>query len=121
MQAFQKMVLGIAVVALIVLLALIGMSLSSTNKTNWPPVVGDCPDYWVDMSGNGSACYNAHQLGTCGLAKTDANEDVKVTLDLSGYTDCDKYNWAKNCGLTWDGITSGVSNPCTDTEPAATA
>jgi hypothetical protein len=117
MQAFQKMVLVIAIVALILLLATIGMSLSNSTKTNWPPIVGDCPDYWVDLSGNGSACYNSHQLGTCGLSKTES--DVKVTLDLSGYTDCDKYNWSKNCGLTWDGITSGVSNPCADTADTA--
>ena len=25
---------------------------------------------------------------------------------------CSKYNWATGCGVTWDGITSGISNPC---------
>jgi hypothetical protein len=27
---------------------------------------------------------------------------------------CAKYTWATNCGVTWDGITSGVPNPCID-------
>ena len=32
---------------------------------------------------------------------------------------CSKYNWANNCGVTWDGITYGVKNPCdTSTEEA---
>jgi hypothetical protein len=25
---------------------------------------------------------------------------------------CNKYNWANTCGVTWDGITYGVKNPC---------
>ena len=25
---------------------------------------------------------------------------------------CAKFKWANKCGLTWDGITYGVSNPC---------
>ena len=25
---------------------------------------------------------------------------------------CQKYKWATSCGVTWDGITSGVINPC---------
>ena len=25
---------------------------------------------------------------------------------------CSKYRWATGCGVTWDGITSGVKNPC---------
>ncbi len=26
---------------------------------------------------------------------------------------CAKYRWATSCNVTWDGITSGVKNPCT--------
>ena len=28
---------------------------------------------------------------------------------------CAKYNWANNCGVSWDGITYGVNNPCQTT------
>jgi hypothetical protein len=34
--------------------------------------------------------------------------------------DCAKYNWANSCKVTWDGITSGVKNPCDTTEEEAT-
>lgn len=120
MLAFQKTVLGIAVVLLIVMLALIGYTLSYSTATNWPPIVGDCPDYWVDLSGNGEQCFNSHSLGTnkiqaCGLPNKDSTTNKVVTVDLSTKTDCEKYDWAYNCGLTWDGITSGVINPCDTT------
>jgi hypothetical protein len=26
--------------------------------------------------------------------------------------DCSIYTWAKRCGVSWDGITYGVTNPC---------
>ena len=65
-MSFQKAVLLIAVVFLILFLVLIGVALSnSTTTADWPPVVGSCPDYWVDLSGNGSQCFNSHHLGTC--------------------------------------------------------
>lgn len=111
MLAFYKTVLVIAIVLLIFMLVLIGYTVSESAAANWPPIVGDCPDYWIDLSGNGSACYNAKSLGTCNKP-TSSN---KATKDLSAYNDCDKYTWAKNCSLTWDGITSGVSNPCDTT------
>ena len=29
--------------------------------------------------------------------------------------DCSKFNWATKCGVTWDGVTYGVQNPCSTT------
>lgn len=112
---FQKIVLTIATVLLIVILVVIGVSLSkATTGENWPPVVGECPDYWVDMSGNGEACFNSHSLGRCNIP-SDGNPNT-MNFNLAPFTgdngDCAKYNWANNCKITWDGITSGVKNPC---------
>jgi hypothetical protein len=103
MLTFHKVVLGIAIILLVLILALIGYSLSYSTTVNWPPIVGDCPDYWVDLSGNGEGCYNSRSLGstTC-----------KKIIDFSDYTDCQKFEWATECNITWDGITSGVLNPC---------
>lgn len=113
MLGFHKTVLSIAIILLVLILALIGYSLSYSETTNWPPIVGDCPDYWVDLSGNGEACYNSKSLGTCSLPdKNSKDTDVKITANFSSYTVCDKYNWSTSCGVTWDGITSGVLNPC---------
>jgi len=112
---FQKIVLTIATILLIIILILIGISLSKASKKDiWPPIVGECPDFWIDMSGNGSSCFNTHSLGTCNIP-TEANSNVKNfnSLPFTGAEgDCYKYKWAKQCGVTWDGINSGVKNPC---------
>jgi hypothetical protein len=110
-------VLGIAIILLVLILAVIGYSLSYSTAVNWPPIVGDCPDYWIDLSGNGEGCYNSKNLkgnGDCTLDNKDASNNV-VTMNFSGYTDCDKKDWATGCGITWDGITSGVIKNCNTT------
>ena len=117
-MSFQKAVLTIATVFLIFWLVLIGLALSkSTEDQQWPPVVGACPDYWVDMSGNGEACFNSHSLGRCNVPTE--GEKGTMNFNQSPFTGsdgtCAKYNWATACGVTWDGITSGVSNPCNTT------
>ena len=122
-MSFQKAVLTIATVFLIILLVVIGMALSnSTEDQQWPPVVGACPDYWVDMSGNGEACLNTHSLGECNKP-TDSNKNTKNfnQAPFNG-TDgiCAKYKWANTCKVTWDGITYGIANPCTTTSSSTT-
>ena len=117
-MTFQKMVLTIATILLIIILVMIGISLSrASEKDNWPPIVGKCPDFWVDMSGNGEACFNSHNLGTCNIP-SNKNKNTKNfnELPFKGVNgDCYKYKWAKQCNVTWDGITSGVINPCDET------
>jgi len=112
---FQKMVLSVAVGILIIMLVIIGMALSKASyEDTWPPIVGDCPDYWVDMSGNGEACLNSHSLGRCNIP-TEGSPGT-MNFNQSPFTGdngtCSKYNWATGCGVTWDGITSGIKNPC---------
>lgn len=114
-MSFQTIVLTSAVVILIILLVVIGITLSNASTdTYWPPIVGDCPDYWVDMSGNGGACLNSHSLGRCNIPRE--GEEITMNFNQSPFTGsngtCAKYNWATACQVTWDGITSGVSNPC---------
>lgn len=182
----------IAVVILIIALAIIGVSLSKggSGETQWPPIVGACPDYWLDLQGNGSACLNTHSLGTCNLVnperlyteEANTNSADNTMADYTGISEteckglctsnkqcygaayrsssrqcylkseevinaakqpdpdytlliknvegikentmdfttpafsgsngqCAKYTWANNCGVVWDGITSG-ENPC---------
>jgi hypothetical protein len=112
---FQKIVLAIAIVLLIIALIFIGISLAkSKEKATWPPIIGECPDYWFDISGNGSMCVNTLNLGKCNIPSSN-NQNA---MDFSGNTfigsngNCSKYKWATGCGVTWDGITSGVVNPC---------
>lgn len=120
MASFQKIVVIIAIVLLIICLVLIGMALSKTkNGSQWPPIIGECPDYWVDISGNGENCVNVRKLGTCttggnGVSTSDSVMAMNFTVApyIGSNSKCAKYTWANRCGITWDGITSGISNPC---------
>jgi len=109
MGNFQRVVIIIAIVLLIVIFVFTLIILSrSKSSQSWPPVIGDCPDYWIDLSGNGAMCVNPKKLGTCN--NESMNFSVSPWVGSNGL--CAKYNWANACGLTWDGITYGVSNPC---------
>lgn len=116
METFQKIVLFSAIIILIITLVIIGMSLSNAKSSQtWPPTVPECPDYWnVDGSGN---CINIRDLGTC--SPSEDREHLQMDFSSSDYTGtqgaCNKYTWATNCGVSWDGITYGVSNPCQTT------
>ena len=116
-MSFQKIVLILAVVLLLLTLVIMGIALhQAKSEQTWPPLTGDCPDYWVDLSGNGGECVNTHSLGTCNLPSPGNKNamDFSVAPFTGSKGTCAKYTWAQGCGVTWDGITSGVSNPCID-------
>ena len=109
-MTFQKRILTIAVIGLIVLLVVIGISMSkSSSSIVWPPIIGSCPDYWLDLKGDGAECQNVKDLGSNTCSKT-----MDFTQPMYSGEDglCNKYKWANTCGVTWDGITYGVKNPC---------
>ena len=115
MEGFQKFVLFAAIIVLIITLIFIGIALTYSQDKNWPPITPECPDFWmIDGSGNSSTCINVKDLGTC----PPQNGDKHLTMNFntpafSGSNElCSKYTWAKRCGISWDGITYGVSNPC---------
>ena len=115
MASFQSTVLIIATIILIIVLVIIGYMLRQGNATQvWPPILGDCPDYWIDTSGNGANCVNVKNLGTC--VPTSGKGLQAVDFTQSTYTGtsglCNKYTWATGCNVSWDGITYGVPNPC---------
>jgi hypothetical protein len=112
--SFQKYVLIIALVILIVTLLFIGITIKQSKKEQWPPIIGDCPDYWIDLSGNGGQCVNVKDLGSCKNTSSGGHYTKDFTTPaFTGSNElCSKYNWATNCGLSWDGITYGVPNPC---------
>jgi len=103
--SFQSTVMIIATILLIISLIIVAIiTLSSRYSRKFPPVVAECPDYWADMSkGDASECVNINHVGS----KSCANK-----MDFSGaqYRGaqglCAKANWARNCGLTWDGVTN---------------
>jgi hypothetical protein len=116
MASFQKMILVIATIILIIALIFIGVSLHYSRRTiAWPPLVTACPDYWtVDGSGNNTRCTNVKNLGSCSIPTGQKHLVMNFnTPTFSGKNAlCAKYTWANNCGVSWDGITYGVANPC---------
>jgi hypothetical protein len=67
-MTFQKIVSIVALVLFVVILIIIAISMSGAkNEKKFPPVTGECPDYWIDQSkgGDGSKCINTKSLGTC--------------------------------------------------------
>ena len=120
MNTFQNTVLIIALVIFIVVVILIGLVLVNGRKSEvWPPLIGDCPDYWVDMEGNGAKCVNVKDLGTCNNSPNKISGHVYNNFNTAPFTgangDCARYQWANGCDVSWDGITYGVTNPCDDT------
>ena len=112
---FQKIVMTVAIVLLILVLIFIGVALyESKSKAAWPPVVSECPDYWevqqVSGSNGENQCVNVKNLGKSG-------DDCRQPKDFSGshwqgkQGLCRKYKWAKSCDLTWDGVTDN-SDAC---------
>ena len=113
---FQRIIIIIAIVLLILCLIMIGLVLvNSKNTDQCPPMIGDCPDYWIDMSGNGANCVNIKNLGTCNT-NTGKNNYQTMNFNQAPFTGsnglCTKYKWANSCKLSWDGITYGAGNPC---------
>lgn len=145
MATFQSVVLITAIIILIVLLIVVGIAMYYKTYTEpWPPKTPLCPDYWAAVPGtvesvskitnfddiqfnydditngkfdaSGAVCVNVKKLGKC--PATNGNYLVK---DFTGPSfegpkgDCSKYKWAKECGISWDGITYGTKfTPCED-------
>jgi len=123
MDGFQKTVLFVAIAILIIALILIGFVLAAGKDSQWPPMVPNCPDYWIaDGSGNNAKCINVKDLGTC--PATSGSRHLTMDFNVAPYVGsnslCAKYTWAKNCGVAWDAVTYGVANPCQTTQTQLT-
>lgn len=114
MANFQKMTLIFAGVLLLICIVIILLIFLFPNtKQVWPPLVANCPDYFTDENGDGSKCENNLRLGILDKPNCKGPYNFNTSPYIGSGGNCEKYNWANNCGLTWDGITYGVKNPCT--------
>ena len=99
---FQKIVLVVATVFLVFILIVVGITLYSHHTdVKFPPVISACPDYW-DISNN--VCHNTHPTeipSSCGN-----NIDFNSPSYKGHNGDCNKAKYARQCGLTWQGITT---------------
>jgi len=127
MDGFQKSVLIAAIIILILSLVIIGVVLKrSIASQAWPPILGVCPDYWVDLGKDGSKCYNPQKIGGCNIPTNSKKNTMDFTTDRFTGAEgaCNKKKWASKCSakssnhlgpVSWDGITYGVTNPCDKT------
>ena len=111
--AFQKTVVIVALVVLVVALIFIAIMLVvQANSQKFPPYSSSCPDYWnmektpgSDDSDGTEMCINSKSLGKInhsGCKQLDPNNSI-----FSGSSGgCNKYTYARACGITWDGITN---------------
>ena len=118
MSSFQDIVISLAIFFLIITLIIVGIALYRNRASlAFPPVVADCPDYWIDSSdGNGASCQNVKNLGKSSCART-MNFNTS-TFNSSTLGLCAKSQWAKNCNLPWDGVTNN-ENACSGNIPGA--
>jgi CPW-WPC domain-containing protein len=95
-MSFQKTVLIVAVVAFLIMMIFIAVMMNSAKKEEiFPPQTGSCPDYWRLLPGTGE-CQNVQLLGN----------SCKQTKNFSAMDQRAKCNFAKDCKITWDGITN---------------
>lgn len=98
MARFQKTTLIIfGVMLLLFTLTLIFLISRNKNNIQYPPEVSNCPDYWTTTGEY--TCENTMNLGTCG--KTADFSDAKYQGASGNKAKCE---WAKSCGVYWDGI-----------------
>ena len=109
---FNSSVLQIATIILIIILIIVGMFMYYLSYTAiYPPVISECPDYWdvVKDSNNKISCENKLKINPNAVSNTDSCNKVNP-VNFSGSTDedtiCNKYNWARNCNVVWDGVTN---------------
>jgi hypothetical protein len=107
MELYQRVVLGLAIVLLIAAYIMIYFTLVDNNK-NWPPSVAKCPDYWVyNATSDMCESINDFNVGTSDSKYPDVDGET-----LTQKSTCDKYKWAKEKEVSWEGLSYGVSMDC---------
>ena len=111
MESFQRSVVIVFIIILLITLAFVSVMLYNAkyNQT-FPPVIPNCPDYWLDNSkGDNINCFNIKNLGAeaCKRDMDFSTADYKGNPGL-----CKKKKWATDCQITWDGISNNDSIKC---------
>ena len=112
MEGFEKKVLIVAGIILVVSLVLVLIFiLMSKGNQKYPPVESECPDYWeLEEDDNKKLlCKNVKGLGDSSTpAKLDPN-----TREFQGVDGlCNKQNWARQHNVTWEGVTEPTKDAC---------
>jgi hypothetical protein len=115
---FNRTVLLIASVLLILGLIIIGIFiLKNVENSAYPPVIGDCPDYWdVYYNNNQKKCRhkNINAEDVSARCRDYPVAEFSATGTSAADILCAKNKWAKSCNIHWDGITNN-SQACVKT------
>ena len=116
MEGFEKKVLIVAGIILVVSLVLVLIFiLMSKGNQKYPPVESECPDYWEleEVNNKKLLCKNVK-----GLGEGWSGESTEVTIDpnrqdfqgVDGL--CNKQYWAREHNVTWEGVTEPTKDAC---------
>lgn len=109
-MSFQTIVVTLAIIILIFTLTFTGYGMyHSAHDTKYPPVSSTCPDYWnIKGTADNQKCINIKNLGNCNHGE---NNSVSFQSDKfkGKHGICAKAHWARQCGVTWNGVTNAGS------------
>jgi hypothetical protein len=130
-MVFYKVVFTITAVLAILVLAGMGViMLVSKARTDWPPDVAECPDYWKvtgpdqcaadpaigNAGSTGNNNFNAltscnpggtgNPAGPCGTYQQLLQQNGKAGALGAGSPRCLRKKWATENGIYWDGISN---------------
>jgi hypothetical protein len=112
MEPFYFIVLGVTTIILIILLTIIGITMSKPNNQEvYPPSKLACPDYWASSDSGCTWTANKNSpTGTVQTSDTYGFSSGSTTINFghaSWNSDiCQYKKWANRYGVTWDGITN---------------
>ena len=116
MEGFEKKVLIIAGIILVVSLVLVLIFiLMSKGNQKYPPVESECPDYWeLEEDVNKKLlCKNVKGLGEGWSGQSTEATIEPNRQDFQGVDGlCNKQNWAREHNVTWEGVTEPTKDAC---------
>tara|TARA_A200000159_G_C7050959_1_gene226128 strand:- start:156 stop:545 length:390 start_codon:yes stop_codon:yes gene_type:complete len=118
-MSFQRIVLTVALVTLIIVLCIVAYLIHAAKEdVAFPPETPACPDYFE--SRGEQKCENVQGLGNAAPGVTNFAIANGATMSCPKNQPCSesalvaRCKWAKQHGLTWDGVsnrTQRIKNP----------
>jgi hypothetical protein len=116
MNAFNTIVLTIAVIFLILILTAVGIIMLYTNNNSlvYPPTSSTCPDYWAYTGGkclskgtNDSTVAVSDNGPVIGDSNNWTLDPTHSSFTKNGISKtCGQKRWAVTNGVVWDGVSN---------------
>jgi hypothetical protein len=117
MNAFNTIVLTVAVIFLILILTAVGVMMLYTSNNNmvYPPTSSTCPDYWtynaagkcVSKGTNDSTVADSNNGPVSGNSGNWTLDPADSYFTKNGISKtCGQKRWAVTNGVVWDGVSN---------------